>query len=805
MTQRKTTNPDPSRTHPTGEKPAALPLLAAALLLVMMFGLAVGSSLNKSPTFDEGFYIARGWAFLKTGRLLPLGHPPLTNILSGAGVLLEPGLPDPGSLSGWEAGDADVFSRELLWEQGINVSRVVFLARLPIIWLGLLLGAVIWRWGREMYGLWSATLALMLYALSPNVLAHVRLATTDLGVAAFYIATLYAWSRFLHRKTLRWLLIGGALFGLAQASKFSALLLLPTLALMTLWVAWRRGTLRARGGGRIDHLFIRLADRPGGRLWTALVALLLMGLVGMVALWAAYLFQFRPYPLSAYVAEFRHFLSLASEGHRAYLLGRFSQTGWWYYHPFVLLIKMPLPSLFLLGIALSLAAGREMKAREWEIAFPAVLYLGATMLGSLNVGIRYLLPLLPLLFLFAARIARGPLHAGLMRPLTLGALLGWQIILHLAIYPDYLAFFNLAAGGPDNGYRLVVDSNLDWGQDLPGLAEYLQERGIGQVYLSYFGQADPAYYGINYTALPSWPPPPPDPERPPFHPLNPAPGIYAISASNLVGVQLYEPDSFGYFRAREPVARIGHSIFIYEVAPVTATAGAQAPPWFAQCAVPAPLETEARLTRLTGRSDLFFVYFDCTQSLPFPEGAGWLLLPAGIEPVADPGAPDYEARFEDGSPRYYVWLVDEPPPPPPSTVEFPAVPLPLPIAGHLELLGYRLSAGEVSIGDTLTLTAWWRVREPPPPPVSIFAHLLAADGTPVQVGDSLGVAAEDWRSGMVLIQQHHFSISEDVAPGDYALAVGLYSLETLERFPVSRSGDRVVDRIILRSVRVVGQ
>src|SRR5687767_8294646 len=84
-------------------------LILAALALVVMFSLTLGSSLFSSPTFDEGMYIGRGWAFLRTGHLLPLGHPPLTNVLSGLGVLLEPNLPDPQSLDGWDDNNPEIF------------------------------------------------------------------------------------------------------------------------------------------------------------------------------------------------------------------------------------------------------------------------------------------------------------------------------------------------------------------------------------------------------------------------------------------------------------------------------------------------------------------------------------------------------------------------------------------------------------------------------------------------------------------------------------------------------------------------
>ncbi len=774
-------------------------LLIAAVLLAAMFGLVIGSSLQTSLTFDEGYYLARGWAFLKTGHLMPLGHPPLTNVLSGLGVLLEPGLPDPTTLTGWAANNADWFSQDLLWNQGINTTRVLFLARFANVLLGLLLGALVYRWGRELYGRWSALLALVLIAFSPSVIAHTGLATTDLGVALFFTATVYAWMRYLRWQRPRWFVISGVMFGLAQASKFSALVLIPILTVMTLWIALRRGPL----------MLPRHADQTlseggtGKRIATALGALILMGLIGVVAVWATYLFRVSPYPLGLYVAEFRHFLDLAAEGHRAYLLGRFSDTGWWYYHPFVLIVKLPVTTLLLLVLAITLALGRHMHAREWQIVFPALAYLGFTMTGSLNVGVRYLLPLLPFVALFASRIVHGRLQSGLLRPVIVGALTVVHVLVVMRTYPNYVSYFNFVAGGSENGYKVLADSNVDWGQDLPGLADFLRERGITTpIYLSYFGKADPAYYGINYIPLPGWPPPPADSDRPPFNPMNPAPGLYAISASNLVGVQLYNPDAFGYFRTRQPIAVIGHSIFVYEVQSQVVADGEKIP-WFAQCAAPQPSETEDRLKQLTGLDDLRYVYFDCREVLPFPEGPGWLLVQEGFQPVIDLGNPTYLAREGDGAPRYSVWQVNGPPPAPEATVDFPSVALPLPIAGAVELLGYNVDASSVPQGGTLTVTEWWRVREPPPPPISIFAHLLYPDNSLLVAGDGLGLPAESWMPGMVLVQQHRFEVPPDAVPQSYALSVGLYSLSTGERFVVSQSGDRVIDRVVLRTVDVI--
>lgn len=783
--------------------------LLCALLLLVFFGLALGSAIQKSPTFDEGFYIARGWSFWRTGQLFSLGHPPLNDVLAGVGLLLEPNLPDPTSLDGWREGDSLLFSRDMLWNQGLNTDRLVLLARLPFIWLGMLLGALIWRWAREEYGLPSAAVAMTLFVLSPNMLAHSRLAATDLGVAAWYIAAIYTWSQFLSKHHVKWLLATSVMFGFAQASKFSAILLIPTLALMTFAVALRNRSLIISHGRVLTRITNALGKTSAGWLLNSLLALLTMGLLSLVVLWAGHLFTFRPFAEDMYIGQFSHFLFEAADGHRAYLLGRFSQDGWWYYHLVTLAVKLPLPTIFLLLIAIVLAAGRGMKSREWYIAFPILFYLGISLLATLNVGIRYLLPILPLLFLFAARVNATPVRSGWLRPLVVGIVLVSMGAMSIVRYPDYLSFFNVAAGGPRLGYRIIADSNVDWGQDLPALAEYLDATTDQPVFLSYFGQADPAYYGIDYIALPAWPP---EPDLAPFYPLAPQPGVYAISVSNLLGLQLFDTEAFGYFRDRQPEARIGNSIFVYRVTaedyafsrPVNTGGGdtPERPVSFVQCLPPDDVEAVSELTKLSGVDDFDLYYIDCRNNLPDFPGVSWLLLPAGVDPVVDLGTPDYLNREESGSLAYQAWQLGEVPTPPGSSIEFPAVDLPLPIAGSVELLGYETSPGPYRAGDTIDLRVWWRVREPAEPGISMFAHILNAEGSLTSGADALGVVVEDWEPGLIFIQQHTFILDEGVQPGDYTLTIGLYSTVTGERFAISETPERVVDRVVLRGIQI---
>ena len=764
---------------PQDSSPHASYLLLAAALLLVLFGLATGSALHHSPVVTEGSFVARGWAFGRAGRLLPATQPPLA-LLAGMGVLLEPGLPHPAELPGWEPPDAARLSQALLWQSGVVVDRALFLARLPTIWLALLLGAVVWRWARELYGWWAAVLALTLYASSPNVLAFAGLATPDLGTAALYIAALYTWGRLLISGRRRWFLLAALLLGLSLSISFVSLVLVPTFLLMALWAAGRRG-----------------------RLWAGLRAFLVAVVAaGLILLAVYFAMAHQGFPTLYGQALTRFQRDLPGDG-PVYLFGRVVPAGQWYGPLVVLAAKLPLPTWLLFAFALVLAAVRRTLRQEWALFIPALLYLIVVSVIPSRPEMRLLLPLLLLMLLFSSRLVNGPLRSGWVRP-ALASALGVMLLLTSArAYPDYPAFLNGVVRELEDGSPVLVGSNLDWGQDLPGLAAYVRERGIEPLYLSYHGGGDPAYYGIDYLALPSRNWALRSAPQAAYYPLNPAPGVYAISVTNLAGEAPGLRDAFGYFRTREPLTKIGGSLYLYEVFPEVLPESERDVPWFAQCADGAPPETRERLVALTGVRDLHVFEFDCRQSLAIPDGPGWLLLPAGVEPAADLGPADYVARHDDGSPRYRVWMVQAPPPVPPSTVEFPAVPLPVPIAGYVELLGYQVSAGSVSQGETLVLTGWWRVREPPPLPVAVAAQLAAPDGTGVIAADGMGVAVSDWRPGMVIIQQHFLVASADAPPGEYTLSVALYSPATGERFALFESSERVVDRIVLRGVQVV--
>ncbi|MEK7440512.1 MAG: hypothetical protein AABZ78_06945, partial [Chloroflexota bacterium] len=318
-----------------------------------------------------------------------------------------------------------------------------------------------------------------------------------------------------------------------------------------------------------------------------------------------------------------------------------------------------------------------------------------------------------------------------------------HLISTFASAPNFLSYFNEFVGA--NGYKVLSDSNIDWGQDLPALGKYLNGR---KVYLSYFGQADPSYYGINATMLPGWPPPRTEPTF--YSPADPAPGLYAISASNLVGVQLYDANAFAYFRELKPSSIINRSIFIFEIPvhkPITT---------FAQCAPTMLNKTDPLINR-----PLRQITFDCDKSLIIPNEPTLLLYPLEKSPISGVGDPVYQWQWNSGIVRYRLYRVE-------STESSSLIAK----GKYLSLIKYDLTP------DALILQ--WRVEEPAPPPVSIFVHFNYPDGALADSSDGLGVSAEQWQRGDVIITKH--LIPKNLLQGIYEIKVGLYSLANGERF-----------------------
>ena len=540
-------------------------------LVLLFFWLAVSSMAGDSPTMDEQNHLARGLAFLRTGDpRLSLEHPPLVNALSALPVLTLPNIQLPTDDPSWQRQPPDVywyiFAEKLVWQYNHDVTRMIFLARLPIVFLTLGLALVGFQFAREAWGWPSALPALVFLLFEPNLLAHGRYTTTDLGGTAFlFLAAYLLWRMWRGNRwsVVHWLLASVGL-GLAFGSKLSTLIFVPFFGLMAVLPLYP-----ARGW--------RTAVRR-------LLQFLTAGLVSIGVVWVIFGFEYGPFlfqsapwdqlnhlsgPMPTFWAGIAKIFDLGSGGRAAFLLGEFSTEGFPAYFPIAFITKTPLPILLLLPLAAGLLLW-EKRTRGTAVFFlvPPLLYFLFSLQSGLNIGYRHLLPMLPFLLVLISGLTVQTLKIPQtlrVYALRIGAL--WLLAVTLWIHPHYLSYFNVLAGGPTNGGRILVDSNIDWGQDLLRLQQWMADNDVEKVKLGWFGTADPAYYGLNYEPMPGFP----RPEfyglwtHPPFNPAAPEPGIYAISVSSLWESHWGEKSVYPWFRAREPDARIGYSINIYDV------------------------------------------------------------------------------------------------------------------------------------------------------------------------------------------------------------------------------------------------
>ena len=548
------------------------------ILLLLAIGLqCVLSMRTETMTFDEPIHLLAGYTYLKTGDFsLIWQHPPLTEVICATPLLLlQPKLP-----SHYENDRS--YQYDFFYEDNDNSDQLLFWARIPTVLLSLLLGLTVFRWTSEIYGIEAGLFSIFLYAFSPNILAHSRLATNDLGLACFMFLACYRLWKFGSHPSVSNLLLAGLTLGLAFISKFTTFFLLPMYMVFPF----------------VQLLQFRKKAHPPAVLFKRGVAMMLyvvliVGL-GLLVILIAYPFYLKPWyrfdetilpaiqryfpkseikewawhhvlsfrgPGREYVLGLLGQLEHSKRGHDAFLWGKISSHGWWYYYLAALAIKTPVAMqiMLLLAICISLLQKRASLYNHFFLLAPPLLLLIALSMTPVQLGVRYALPVLPFAFVIIGSLAQ---RINLKRRWLLGVvavLAIWYFASSIRIYPHYLAYFNEYVGGPSNGYKYLVDSNLDWGQDLKGLKEYLGRRGIEEVKLAYFGTAAPEYYGISYKRIS-------DQDLTALREGRFTRGVFAISATFLQGLYLPDDrDRYKWFRDRTPAAQIGYSILVYEI------------------------------------------------------------------------------------------------------------------------------------------------------------------------------------------------------------------------------------------------
>ncbi|MBN1876732.1 MAG: glycosyltransferase family 39 protein [Anaerolineae bacterium] len=577
-----------------------------------------------------------------------------------------------------------------------------------------------------------------------------------------------------------------------------------------------------------------------------------------------------PIPMPSYVQSFIRVQDHVSTGDAVYLLNRTYRGGRWYFFPITFALKTPLPTLTFLLLSLIYTLRKlltlsrlritdyELRITNYELRItnisklrklPRLLipgnlwrelvilgvplcYTGISLFSSINLGYRHLLPILPFMFLFMAQLVAPHidfsddsqtsnvkrqipyLSVSRLKTVLFGLLLLWLTLNAIQIWPFHLTFFNEIAGGSQNGYRYLADSNVDWGQGLKAVRDYLEAHNIQDANLSTFTYfICPELYGIHAAPLP------PVAAAPPVLAarFNPAPGTYILSASTLRGLQTADPEMYNWFWHRAPDDVVGNAMLVYHV-----TDSESRPMWLAQCTVPAPPLSLTDIAEGFGRTDLRVVYFDCTQSWLIPNGAplgndgasiGWyvlhrdilapktgtnqhipdpfiahMLMPTHLNfeqtiPKTTPALTIYEAPTRTLSPAPSpLWAASAVWPPAQATTADQTISAPIPFDTGLTFLNYEILAQE---NGNLTLLTYWQVTEVPGRLFSLMAHLVAAEAVPLAVGDGFGISLDQLHPGDVVVQRHTFPLAPDLPEGDYWVKVGIYWLDDGTRWPIT--------------------
>jgi hypothetical protein len=561
--------------------------MMVVFLLILFVVQAFASALQKSNTWDESGHLLCGYAYLKRGiDWLEPSHPPFGRMLAAAPLLCFPLEDQLTEVRSQEAPDSNFYRSSLifLFENRVSGEKLLAVSRLAVILMGVILGLYVYRWAMLLYGPKAGLLALFLYSFSPNILAHCRLVTTDFPATALTFITMYHFWSYTRQPGLMKGVAAGLCLGLALSTKYNTLLVLLPMFTWTLWAL-----LAKQKRDLVGHSRRRLV-----------VEVLTIGFVAYLTIWgihsidlvnpsftqhapsASTYFWEQNQPSSPYFAAvldtcrrlgllpesyvygLYRLLARGSEGHHAYFLGKISNTGWWYYFLLAFLFKTPVSTLLLLCATLLFFT--KIREAAWEslnfLLLPAVAFFFFTSRQHIHIGLRHVLPAYPFLFVLISRVAHYRSQHLKLAHLVLGLLCIWTLWEAAFIYPHYLAYFNGLVGGPGGGRHVLVDSNLDWGQDLKGLEAYMERHGIREVKLGYFGWSDPGYYGINYELLPSYAVkdrPMCDVENREVLHLK---GTVAVSATLLQGLYC-QGDIYRMLRKLEPADNIGYSIYIF--------------------------------------------------------------------------------------------------------------------------------------------------------------------------------------------------------------------------------------------------
>lgn len=492
-----------------------------AIVLLLIFGLEMFlSARTESQTFDEPAHLYAGYSYWLHGDFgINPEHPPLIKLLFTLPLLADkPAYPPPTNIH--FRVDSVMGGVRLMADP--RADTMLGQARSVAAGLGFLLAILLVFAGREMFGDAAALLALFLFVFDPLFLAHSPLLGTDVGATCFIFATVYAFYRFVRRPSWLRLALCGVAAGLALASKHSAILLFPMLALLCVAeVALPGSEPRLRRAVRLCGAMIavaalsitilwasygfRYAARPGGAQITPSTAAYLAQLHYPIEARAIGFAERHHLLPEAYLYGFTDITMLSREGREMYLFGKVYPNGRWFYFPSAFLIKSTIGFLLLLLLApLAPALWKSEHRRELLfVLIPAIAYFGGAMTSKLNIGLRHVMPSMPFLILLAAAGATMLLRQSRVWRGAVVVLLAMHAASSAWAFPNYLPYSNEAFGGVNGTWRVLSDSNVGWGGGLKALHAEIARRGVTECWLGFFSPQDAAHFQIPCKRLPT--------------------------------------------------------------------------------------------------------------------------------------------------------------------------------------------------------------------------------------------------------------------------------------------------------------
>ena len=586
--------------------------LGASAILIIASVIAIASAWHDSPIVDEIPHIGAGYSYIAdhTHEFNP-EHPPLSKDLAGLALL--PLKINPEFLSVYNDAHPGIvndqwnFGRTLIYHSGVDPITLIHLAKLPLVLFFIFSGWLIYLWSKRTYNSRAALLTVFLFAFCPTIIAHSRFVTTDVPALFGVLFATYFFVRYLREQSASWrnpnFWLASFSFGLALLTKFSTFLLVPYFLILAIVWAWsqhreyfkptirlitRTGLVMTVGFvvivGPIYQLHVFNYPPVQQKSDTStILANYQIPVLAHVIIWASDKPVLRPY--AQWGLGLAMVYQRAEGGNRTYFLGQFSSKSFKAYFPVVYALKEPIPFLILLLSAIWLGwrawrTAREPFKNKIRDHFPAFamllwifIYVATSINANLNIGIRHLIPIYGFIFILVAgqieaRITKQELRSKnenkksliLNSKLLILVLLGWYLLEFVSVYPYYLTYFNQFAGGPSGGHNYVVDSNLDWGQDLWRLGDFVKQNNIQKIYLDYFGWAEQSFYLSNSF---QWIHAGQFTNAEQFLKENPSGGWLGVSVSYYQESTVDPAKPYAWLG--QPTAVIGNSIFVWHI------------------------------------------------------------------------------------------------------------------------------------------------------------------------------------------------------------------------------------------------